>query len=148
MQLNKINTELIIANPILQAGLILIVGVVITGFEKLGNVIGLMTSDPNSPWIVFTSFILFFSIANSLMSLKAASMNKYWSRSIMAFMGLLVVSGLLATVFSGLSIDEAGSFRWLFVVLTFGYLVFLSIVRLMKKIVDIAIEQDDRLRGE
>ena len=82
------------------------------------------------------------------MSLKAASMNKYWSRSIMAFMGLLVVSGLLATVFSGLSIDEAGSFRWLFVVLTFGYLVFLSIVRLMKKIVDIAIEQDDRLRGE
>ncbi len=148
MQLTKLNADTIVATPFIQALLILIVGVLITGLEWLGNVIGLMTSDPNSPWIVFTSFILFFAIANSLMSLKAASMNKYWSRSIIAFAGLLVLSAVMATVFSGLSIDEAGSFRWLFVVLTFGYLVFLSIVRLMKKIVDIAIEQDERLRGE
>ncbi len=148
MQLTRLNADTIVATPFIQALLILIVGVLITGLEKLGNVVGLLTSDPNSPWIVFTSFILFFAIANSLMSLKAASMNKYWSRSIVAFAGLLILSAVMATVFSGLSIDEAGSFRWLFVVLTFGYLVFLSIVRLMKKIVDLAIEQDERLRGE
>ena len=148
MQIPKLTQQTLISHPPIQALLILAIGVLIVGFEWLGNVIGLMDSDSNSPWIVFTSFVLFFSIANSLMSLKAENMNRYWSRSIIAFMGLLVLSGLFATLFSGLSIDEAGSFRWLFVVLTFGYLVFLSIVRLMKKIVDIAIEQDDRLRGE
>lgn len=134
--------------PFIQGAFIFGIALLIASLEKLANMIGMFESDPNSPWIIFTSFILFFSIATSLMSLKAVNMNKYWGRSIITFMAVLVLSGLFATLYSGLSIDEAGSFRWLFFVLTFGYLVFLSIVRLMKRIVDIAIKQDERLRGE
>ncbi|MDX1409977.1 MAG: hypothetical protein R3330_17630, partial [Saprospiraceae bacterium] len=81
-------------------------------------------------------------------SLCADNMNRYWSRSIMCFVGLMALSILTSTVVSGASMDEAGTFRWLFVVLTIGYLVFLVIVRLMKRIVDIAIKQDEKLRGK
>jgi len=135
-------------SPFIQGAVIFGVAFLIASAQKLGNMAGLIESDAIGAWIIFTSFILFFSIATSLMSLKAENMNKYWGRSIITFMAILILSGLIATLYSGLSIDEAGSFRWLFFVMTFGFLVFLSIVRLMKRIVDIAIKQDDKLRGE
>jgi hypothetical protein len=58
------------------------------------------------------------------------------------------VGGLLAYLISGLSIDEAGSYKWILFIFTFCYILFLSIVRAMKKIVTIAQKQDKRLRGE
>ena len=63
-------------------------------------------------------------------------------------MAVAAVGGLLAHYISGLSMDEAGHFRWLYICFTFTFLVFLSIVNLMRKIVDIAKRQDARLRGE
>jgi len=47
-----------------------------------------------------------------------------------------------------MSIYEAKSFRWIYIVFTFGYLLFLCILRAMRKIVHIAQKQDARLRGE
>ena len=138
----------IVRFPLAQAGLIFAIALTFALLEWLGKVSGIMNPDPNSPWIIFTSFVLFFSITTSVLSLKSSDMNRYWGRSIIAFAALLVLSGSCAWLLSGLSIDEAGSFRWLFVVLTVGFLVFLSITRLVKRIVDIAIKQDDRLRGE
>lgn len=44
--------------------------------------------------------------------------------------------------------DEAGSFRWLYIVFALTYLVFISIVNMMRKIMEIAKKQDARLRGE
>jgi len=94
-----------------------------------------------------TASILFYAICSSVLSLRSPDMNRYWRDSILAFVGLTVLSAVAATVISGVGIDEAGSFRWIFVVLAIGFLVFLSIVRVMKRIVDIAIKQDERLRG-
>ena len=147
MKMDKLQGK-IAGSPVFQAVLIFSIALLFAAIEWLGKTAGLTDPDPNSPWIIFTSFVLFFSIVNSVLSLKAADMNKYWARSIMAFAGLLVISGACAWLFSGLTIDEAGSFRWLFFVLTFAFLAFLSITRLVKRIVDIAIKQDDRLRGE
>ncbi len=49
---------------------------------------------------------------------------------------------------SGKNIDDTGGFSWLWIVLTMVYLVFFVIARTMKSIVDIANEQDKKLRGE
>ena len=54
----------------------------------------------------------------------------------------------MSWAFSGLTIDEAGSFRWLYVVFTMGYIILLAIVRSMRRIVAMAQKQDKRLRGE
>ncbi|MEO0779409.1 MAG: hypothetical protein AAF146_22810, partial [Bacteroidota bacterium] len=85
---------------------------------------------------------LFFALINSLSSLSAEDLNKYWGRSMLAFAALAVASGLTAYGLSSLSINEAGSYRWIFIVLTFGYLVFLSIIGLMKNIVEFAERED------
>jgi len=143
--MRKINGQQIAKNPIYQAILIFGIALSLALLEKLANVIGFMDSKPNSPWIVMTSFVLFFAIANSILSLRTQNINKYWVVSIITFIVYVACSGFIAATLSGMSFDEAGSFRWIFMVLSFGYLVFLSIVRLIRQIVEYAIGQGDHL---
>ena len=81
---------------------------------------------------------------------RAASKSNFLALKpgVFAFAILLVIGGLLAWAFSGVSIYEAGTVSWLYFVLTFGYLVFLSIVNLIKFLVKLAQKQDKSLRGE
>lgn len=97
---------------------------------------------PRFPWMTAAAFLLLFSIFNSVGSLFAADSMKYWGRSIYSFLGLVLGSGLLAYAFSSLSIGEAGSYRWIFVVLTFGYLVFVSIMNIARRIVEFAQREE------
>jgi hypothetical protein len=90
------------------------------------------------PWLCAASFLLLFSLFNAIMSATSDNLMKYWGRSIYSFAGLAVGSGLLAWAFSGLSIGEAGSYKWIYFVVTLGYLVFLSMVAFMKQIVEFA----------
>jgi hypothetical protein len=41
-------------------------------------------------------------------------------------------------------ISEAASFKWIFMVVTFGYLLFLSLMRFMRKVVFLAQQEDNR----
>ena len=138
----------ITAQPLFQAAIIFVLVAFLALIDRGSNVSGVGTSTQNSPWILMTACILFYALCSSILSLKAKQANRYWRDAILSFVLLMVASAATATVLSGQSMDEAGSFRWLFVVMSVGYLVFLTIVRLMKKIVDLAIRQDDKLRGE
>jgi FtsH-binding integral membrane protein len=138
----------IVAQPMYQAVVIFLFSAFLALIDRQSGVLGVGATGKNSPWVMMTVGILFYAVASSVLSLRAKNQNKYWRNAMMTFVGLMLVSGLTAMLISGQSIDEAGSFRWLFVVLAIGYLVFCAIVRLIKKIVDIAIKQDDRLRGE
>lgn len=101
-----------------------------------------------TPWTIFATFMLFYALVNSVLSISAVSRNKYWLHSIVSYVILGIVGGGLAFWISGLSIDEAGSYRWILMIFTFCYILFLTIVSTMKKIVTIAQKQDKRLRGE
>jgi len=138
----------IVARPLFQAIVIFIFSALLALLDYKAGVLGVGTTGKNSPWVMMTAGILFYALSSSILSLKAERQNIYWREAILTFIGLLVASGLFATLISGLSIDEAGSFRWIFVVLSFGYLVFIAIVRLMRKIVEIAIKQDEKMRNE
>lgn len=109
---------------------------------KLVKLTGLIQVSDRFPWMTATAFLLFFAMLNSIFSLSAKSMMRYWGRSVYCFMGLAVASGMLAWLFSSLSIGDAGSYRWIYVVVTFGYLVFLSIVTFMRNIVDFAQREE------
>jgi len=100
------------------------------------------------PWVVLCGMILFFSLMNSILSFASTDGAKYWRDSIISFAVLLIAGGFLAWGLSGVPIGAAGSVRWIYFVLTFGYLVFLSIVNLIKFFVFLAQRQDRRLRGE
>ena len=135
-------------SPFLQASLVLgliILFMVLSYFLLYFEVGGVKQG---APWTVFATFMLFYALINSVLSISAVSRNKYWLHSIISYVILGIVGGGLAYLFSGLSIDDAGSYRWILLIFTFCYILFLSIVRAMKKIVTIAQKQDKRLRGE
>lgn len=129
-------------DPLYQAGLALF-GVLIIDILGMGvkstNIVGVTS---RFPWMCAASFMLFFAVFNAVFSVTSKNLIKYWGRSIYAFMGLALGAGLLAWAFSGLTIYEAGSYMWIYVVVTFGYLVFLSMVTFMRKVVDFAQKEE------
>lgn len=109
---------------------------------KLVKLTGLLYVPDRFPWMAAASFLLLFAMFNSVFSLSAENMLKYWGRSIYSYLGLAFASGLAAYFFSAMTIDEAGSYRWIYVVLTIGYLVFLGMMAFMKRIVEFAQREE------
>lgn len=103
---------------------------------------GIMDGDPLFAWSIGAAFMLFFAILNSLMSLRAASFSKYWAASMYSYLGLAIATSLSAWAISGIPLKEAGSYRWIYIVVTFGFLVFLSMVNFMKIIVRYAEKEE------
>jgi FtsH-binding integral membrane protein len=128
-------------SPFLQA---LIVLALMLLFDLSGKFLQMAGMDigPRYPWNVSASFLLFFALLNSLLSLLAKSTDHYWGKSILSYIALAALGGVAAKMFSSLNINEAGSYRWLYIVLTIGYLVFLSIIGLVRKIVEFAQKEE------
>lgn len=129
-------------NPIYQALMVYLGALAVMIGAFLIKITGLMSIQQKFPWMTAGAFMLFFAMFNSIYALSTKNMMQYWARSIYSYMGLAVVSGLTAYLFSSLSINEAGSFRWIYVVLTIGYLVFLSIMTSVRRIVEFAMKEE------
>lgn len=129
-------------HPVYQLGVTIVLIILAMGITYL------TTDEPVVFWEIALSSIMGFALFNTIFSLSCKDRLKYFRDSIFSFMAIAAIGGFLAYKFSGLTIDEAGSFRWLYLVFTFSYLVFISIVNAMRKIIDIAKKQDARLRGE
>jgi hypothetical protein len=100
------------------------------------------------PWIVSTAMVLCFVILNTIVALRIEQVVPYWSKSVLYFLGLLALSYAWCFLLTGKHIDEVGSFRWLWFVLTMVYMIFFAIAVSMKRIINIANKQDEKLRGE
>jgi len=86
------------------------------------------------PWEMAFSGLLFFAIFNCIFSFAYEDQNTYWWKSLLSF-ALLGIGGILfAWWVSGLTMDEAGSYRWMAILFTFCYLVMLSMCRAMRMI--------------
>ncbi len=135
-------------SPFMQLGFVLILTLILIGFTEIMPDVPYASTSHIMPWVVLCGMILFFALVNSVLSFGAEDGSTYWLHSIISFAILLVGGGILAWLVSGVSIQNAGSVKWLYFVFTFGYLVFLSIVNLIKFLVILAKKQDHRLRGE
>ena len=129
-------------SPYLQAAALFAAGFVINLIAKIINLVGLVDVSSRFHWKTAATFTLLFAIFNSVFSLSTKNTMKYWGQSIYSFLGLAFASGMVAYLFSSVSINEAGSYRWIFIVVTIGYLVFLSMVTFMRKIVEFAQREE------
>ena len=129
-------------DPVIQAGVVLGCVVIFTFLTKVAIWTGAAEFKDYIPWVISASFLLFYAVFNSVFSLSTDDMNKYWIRSMLSYAGLAIISGLLSYLASSVSFYEAGTIKWIFIVLTFVYLVFLSIVNFMKKIVSFAEREE------
>ena len=128
-------------NPVYQA-IMLLAAVLVFNLGALVFRGAGMEIEQRFPWTIAASFLLFFSALNAILSIFAKNMDNYWSRSILCFVGLAALSALLAQLFSKLTMNDAGSYKWIYIVVTIGYLVFLLILTAMRKIVDFAQREE------
>lgn len=129
-------------DPVLQAAAALAGVLVFIVVAKIIHAIGLMEIPQRFPWMTAAAFLLLFAVFNSVFSLSSENMLKYWGRSVYSFLGLAAAAGGLAYLFSSLSISEAGSYKWIYVVVSIGYLVFLSMMATMRKVVEFAQKEE------
>lgn len=131
-----------IDSPIAQAAVILAGALVLMAVGWLLTVTGIYPAEPLFAWSIATAFMLLFAMLNSLMSLRSDSFIKYWGRSMYSYIGLAFCTSGAAWMFSGIPLRDAGTYRWIYIVVTVGFLFFLSIVNLMKKIVQFAEREE------
>jgi len=129
-------------SPFLQAGVVFVAMLLFIGMGMIGS------TNPIFPWICVCAMMLFYAMLNTVMSIPHKDLGTYWWKSIVGYLLLGGLGGLVAYGASGLTIDEAGSARWLYVVFSFGYLVFISIIQFIKLIVSLAQKQDDIIHGK
>lgn len=104
--------------------------------------IGLFDTEPLFSWAIATAFLLLFGIINSLFSFNADRRLMYWRNSIYTFLGLAIANGMAAWGISGVPVNEAQSYKFIYVVVTIGFLVFISMVNAMRSIVEFAQKEE------
>lgn len=129
-------------NPFVQAGVILALMLVLLVLSKLVAAIGLLDVKASFPWSIACTLMLLYALFNSVFSLAAKNIDTYWTRSVVSYVALAVISGGLAYLFSSISSEEISAYRIIFIVVSIAYLVFLSIVRAMKTIVEFAQKEE------
>ncbi len=129
-------------NPVIQATLTLGGVILVILGAKLIRLTGIIEISERFPWMTACSFLLCFALFNSVFSLSAKSMVKYWGMSIYSFIGLAFVSGFLAYLFSNKALSEAGSYWWIYIVVAVGYFVFLGMMAFMRTIVEFAQKEE------
>ncbi len=134
--------------PIYQALVVLVIIALVCGIAQLAIMAGWFSPKIYFPYVVSFSFLLFYALGNCLLSFAEDNQTKYWAESIVSYVVLASAGAGIAYLMSGLTIGEAASFKWIFFVFTFGYVVLLTIMRSMRKIVMFAQREDSGLRGE
>ena len=115
----------------------------------LGTLVGMLLNsshiyEPGNqfPWTISLSFLLIFAVLCSILSLQSDNFQKYWQESMYSFLGLAALGYGLARFASGMAIEDAGSYKSIYIVVTFCFLVFMSLVNLMKKLVNYAQKEE------
>lgn len=128
--------------PPAQAIAVLSAALLLMGIGWALNELNIMKGDPLFAWSIGAAFMLFYALMNSLLSINAASFVKYWGASIYSYLGLAFCTSMAAWGFSGIPLREAGSYRWIYIVVTIGFLIFLSMINMMKVIVRFAEKEE------
>jgi len=134
-------------NPFIQGGavaiVLLLLNLIAYFVKQSGSEAGKMLA-----WELSLTMVLFFALANAIFFLNAKEKGKYWSYSISTYIIICALAIFLASTITGVSLKDSGSIKWIIFIFSFSYLIFISIIGMMRRIVEIAIKQDKRLRGE
>jgi hypothetical protein len=130
-------------SPYKQAGMVLALMLFLMLFAYIFELVGISKKDEMTPWIVAIAMVMFYSLMNCILSLSTKDEVGYWLKSVLSFVVIIIVGVMVSWAISGLSIFDSKSLKWIFLVFTFVYLVLISILRFMKRIVRIAQKQDE-----
>ena len=108
----------IFQKPVFQALLVLTLIILLTGMDALLPHDDVFFKANAGPWIVSTAMVLLFILINTIVALRIENITPYWIQSVILFVSLLAFSYGWCYLLSGKHIDDVGSFRWLWIVIT------------------------------
>lgn len=138
----NVSIEKRLNSPLVQALAVLLLATILMTFSWLFSYFQPKNADPLFCWSIGAAFMLFFAMMNSVVSLRADSFMKYWQTSMYSYMLLALGTGLVAWGLSGIPINEAGSYRWIYLVISVGFIVFLTMANFLKTIVKFAEQEE------
>ena len=129
-------------SPPVQAAMVFAFSLLLMLAGVLLDKTGILEMDRLYPWTIATGLLLLFAMLNSISSLRADNSAKYWAASMYSYLGLALLNGAAAWLTSGVPLDEAESYKAIYGVVTIGFLVFISLLNIMKKIVNFAEKEE------
>lgn len=122
-------------NPIILS--LLILGLIIV--FSLINLLFESGNDDSSvlaPYFISSSFALLYALINSIILINSDDANKFWRYSVVGFF-IIIIGGLaFSFLMTGVHPLDTIIYYQIYVVIIFGYLVFMAIAGLMKKLLE------------
>ena len=135
-------------NPMYQGLLVIALYAFLLGFIMLLKMFKWVNFQPLDYWKYATSMILFYVMLCCVFCFSTKDKIIYYRNSIFTYLILLILFSLISQFQSGLSIFEAESYSWILTVFSIIFVVMLTIINLVRKIVEVAIKQDNKLKNE
>ena len=144
LDLKKLNYS----RPMVIASLCSLLTTVIFVFFKIYELLKSQKIEVEQYVIIACAIILFYIILNIVSGFKVDDLMQFYKESIYSFIGLVGVSLLLIYLFVNHSIFSNQDHKWLIKLLAIIYIVLLTILSSVKKIVGIAISQENKMRNQ
>jgi hypothetical protein len=126
-----------LANPFVQVSFIFVLFLLVNWMSDIAG------SETKMPWTLAIAFQLLYIIYSIIIGLLNTSNFRYWLFAVAGYVILMFINSFVAGKISGITMDEAGTYRWIYFILIPVFLLFIVMANLIKKIVSLA-EQDDR----
>ncbi|MCC6815910.1 MAG: hypothetical protein IT267_05820 [Saprospiraceae bacterium] len=97
-------------------------------------------------WMICPALLLFYIIFNVVLGVEQKNIGHYYRDSIYGVIGFLTVDVFYAKWLSGQSVFEVKSIAWIIIVFCIVYLVFISILNLIRFIMHLVLKQDKNIQ--
>jgi len=128
-------------NAFKHAVLTFAIGFVLMLLSYLAKAIGIELEE-TFLWMIVAACTLLFAASCSIYVAFNIDFNKFLLKAVIAYVFLMVSLGLVAYLFCRIPLQEAGFYKWILIVVTFCFLVFLSLVNAVKAIVEYAQKEE------
>jgi len=132
-----------VRQPIIQSLAIVVLAIIILMLERILALIGIIMLSPNFAWEGLAMGIFLYALFNNILSLTSVNPTTYWAQSLAGFVILFLLLSGFAYLVSGVFITELDIFRNIVFVLSIGYFIIASIVRLIRFFMEWAKRQDE-----
>ena len=136
------------SKPLVQAVMLLLSAMLLQGMVASYGFLKTGASDAVDVWMLCPAMMLLYIIYNTVRGFSQQEMATYYSHSIYGILLFLAADVGWCMLLTGKSIEEVGPLKGILFVFGIVYLVFLSILNLIRFIMQIVMRQDTRAREE
>lgn len=133
-------------NPLVIALFSLGLGLLIILLGLACEALGIMSLNADFPWAIMASMNLFYVMFAAVMLVISEHFLKTWGKTFYSFIGFLIVSVLVAWLFSGVSIYATGTFKTIYIVIILTFLLLMGISVAIKAVVRGTEKLDEKKR--